>query len=183
MRAIYLSILLAAASGLQGGETHLAAPCAPVWDRTTDVMQSLGFEIIGGRSMGTTVIFQHAYNTREWKTFAAKAGQVAQTGEGLLVTVHGLRPYRAEVHYYDVNIPGWRDGTRSCLVRIDMDWAGWKRSFFSDGPERFKSTGSAEERIALLFRESIRAAGLLNLVHQDVIDRQTAEEREKPPTQ
>lgn len=179
MRAIHLSMLLAVTSGLYGGEAHLAAPCAPVWDRTTDVMQSLGFEIIGGRSMGTTVIFQHAYNTSEWRTFASKAGRVAQTGEGLLVTVHGLRPYRAEVHYYDVNIPGWREGTRSCLVRIDMDWAGWKRGFFTDGHERFKSTGSAEARIALLFRESIRAAGLLNLAHQQVLDRQAEEEKKK----
>lgn len=178
-----LPVLLAAVSGLYGGEVHLAAPCAPVWDRTTSVMESLGFEITGGRSSGGTVVFHHAYQTREWKALQSKARRAALTGEGAVVTVHNLRPYRAKVHYYDVNIPGWRDGTRSCLVRINMDWTGLKRGFYTDGPERFKSTGLAEERIALLFREVIAAEGGLNLAHQQVIDRQAAGEREKPPTE
>lgn len=184
MKAAFL-LLLTAAAGLAGGRdvsVHLAGDCYHLITPSFETLKSMGFRVTES-DYGVLTTFRHVYNTREWKGLSGRARRVAQTDEGLFSNVTGLRPYEAVLHLGDVNQAGYRDGTKSCKLTLEMDWAGWKRGFFTEGPERFVSNGVVEQLLLDVIRQRAAAAGLLNQTHQQVLDRQAAEEREKPTTQ
>lgn len=180
--ASILLFSLAVGPVASANEEHFATTCHKAWPRAMDVMEELGFDIVGGGPGGPTVM-RHLYNTKAWRNLSSRARGVAETHEGLLGTVHGLRPYEARVRYQSINLGGWREGTRSCIVEVEMDWIGLKRSFFTEGVERFQSRGVVERLIMGEIRRHIEESGILNRPHQELLDRQAAEEREKPPTQ
>lgn len=184
MKSAFLFMLTLSTSMAAGRDAtaHLAADCYHLITPSFDTLKQMGFRVVNS-DYGVLTTFRHIYNTRDWQRLYGRARRVAQTNEGLLSNVAGLRPYEAVLHLGDVNRAGYLDGTRSCKLTLEMDWAGWKRGFFTEGFERFESNGVVEQLLLHAIRQRSAEAGLLNLAHQQVLDSQTAEEREKPPTQ
>lgn len=184
MKSAFLLLLTATASLAAGRDAsvHLAGDCYHLITPSFETIKAMGFRVTES-DYGVLTTFRHVYNTREWKNLSSRARRVAQTHEGVFSNVTGLRPYEAVLHLGDVNQAGYRDGTKSCKLTLEMDWAGWKRGFFTEGPERFESNGVVEQLLLHAIRQRASEAGLLNLTHQQALDRQAAEDREKPPTQ
>ncbi|MCS7042625.1 MAG: hypothetical protein NZR01_07520 [Bryobacteraceae bacterium] len=122
-------------------------------------MRALGFETqpSGGAA---TWIYAHAYRTRDWNQVWRQIRRPAETRVGVLGYVAGLRPRFAELTLHDVNV-NWRTGEQHCDVRLAVDYNGYRRGFFTEGPERFRSTGELERKILELIRLQVWANGFL----------------------
>ncbi|GIU76771.1 MAG: hypothetical protein KatS3mg005_0009 [Bryobacteraceae bacterium] len=137
----------------------LPVSCAHVQWPSNEVMRALGFETqpSGG---GAAWIYAHAYRTRDWNQVWRQVKRPAETNAGLLGYIAGLRPRFAELTLYDINVD-WRTGEQHCEVRLAVDYNGYRRGFFTEGPERFRSTGELERKILELIRLQVWAKGLL----------------------
>lgn len=138
---------------------RLPVSCGHVHWPSNEVMRALGFETqpSGG---GATWIYAHAYRTRDWNQVWRQIRKPAETNAGLFGYVAGLRPRFAELTLYD-HLVNWRTGEKHCEVRLAVDYNGYRRGFFTEGPERFRSTGELERKILELIRLQVWAKGLL----------------------
>lgn len=138
---------------------RLPLSCGHVDWPSHEVMSALGFDVqpSGG---GATMIYAHAYRTRDWNQVWRQVKKPAETHSGLFGYVAGLRPRFAELTLSGINV-NWRTGEQHCEVRLAVDYNGYRRGFFTEGPERFRSTGELERKILELIRLQVWAKGLL----------------------
>jgi hypothetical protein len=151
-------LLLLATSAIADEAIRLPVSCADVQWPSNEVMRALGFETqpSGG---GATWLYAHAYRTRDWNQVWRQIRRPAETNAGLLGYVAGLRPRFAELTLSDILV-NWRTGEQHCEVRLAVDYNGYRRGFFTEGPERFRSTGELERKILELIRLQVWAKGL-----------------------
>lgn len=138
---------------------RLPLACGHVDWPSHEVMNALGFDVqpSGG---GATMVYAHAYRTRDWNQVWRQVKKPAETNAGLIGYVAGLRPRFAELTLSDINV-NWRTGEQHCEVRLAVDYNGYRRGFLTEGPERFRSTGELERKILELIRLQVWAKGLL----------------------
>lgn len=157
MKLVALALLCLAA--LAEESMRLPVSCSDVQWPSNEVMNALGFDLqpSGG---GATWIYAHVYRTRDWNQVWRQVKKPAETNLGLLGYVVGLRPRFAELTLSDILV-NWRTGEQHCEVRLAVDYNGYRRGFFTEGQERFRSTGELERKILELIRLQVWAKGLL----------------------
>jgi hypothetical protein len=159
MRALLITFLLAL-PGFAADPPALDVPvsCGQAEWPAHEVMEALGFRSVARPP--AEVVYQHVYNTRDWRQFIAKVKNAAKVEVGALTTVYDVRPYRVSLIYGDYR-PDWRNTRLSCQISIDLDFVGHESGIFTERRQRYLSNGTMEAALLPLFRNQIVAQGLI----------------------
>lgn len=176
IRLTGLAALAALAYGGDFPSIRLATSCLEADRIEAQQMKEAGFEVSGGEG-GWRTDYRLAYITNRWGWLSAKVWRKAYTNEGLLSAVYGLTPYVVRLHRREFRSPEEEGGHRNCEIEFEMDWIGYRRSFFVEGYERFVSRGNIERRILGFMRGQAQIEGLLDAGRQAKLDAEVERER------